>query len=59
MAAVLGPAASAGEIDTAAHLLLGAVMEAALVCSTASDPRKAAKNLCDGLRKMLEGLRRP
>ena len=36
-AAVLGPKATASEIDTAAHLLLGAVMEAALACATARE----------------------
>jgi len=56
-AALLGPKASEAQVHTVAHLILGAVMEAALVCASARDPKKAARELCDGLRRMLEGLR--
>jgi AcrR family transcriptional regulator len=56
-ATLLGPKASEREVDTTARLLLGAVMEAALVCATAPDAKKAARELCAALRKMLEGLR--
>jgi len=58
MTHVLGAKASAQEIDAATHLLMGAVMEACLVCATAPDAKKSARALSAGLRKMLEGLRR-
>jgi AcrR family transcriptional regulator len=38
------------------HLLLGAIMEAALVCATAVDPKKSARELTTELRKLLRGL---
>jgi AcrR family transcriptional regulator len=56
MAAVLGEGASEREIDAAAHLLLGAAMEAALVCATADDPKRAARLHVAALRRMLGGL---
>jgi len=56
IAAALGGRASAGEVDAASHLLLGAVMEAALVCAAAADPRKTARVQVDALRRMLAGL---
>ena len=56
VAAALGEGASAKEIDASAHLLLGAVMEAALVCATADDPRKTARQYAAALRRMLAGL---
>jgi AcrR family transcriptional regulator len=58
MTHVLGASASPREIDAVTHLLMGAVMEACLVCATAADPKKSARALSAGLRKMLEGLRR-
>lgn len=58
MALVLGPKASPREIEAVTHLLMGAVMESCLVCATAGDPKKAARDLSAALRKMLEGLRR-
>jgi AcrR family transcriptional regulator len=57
MTHVLGAGAPAREIDAVTHLVMGAVMEACLVCATAPEPRKAARELSSGLRKMLEGLR--
>ena len=56
VAAALGAKASAPEIDATAHLLLGSVMEAALVCATAEDPRKTARQYASALRRMLSGL---
>jgi AcrR family transcriptional regulator len=56
--AVLGPAASQAEVDAAAHLTMGAVMECALVCATAADPPAAARALVEALKRMLAGLRR-
>lgn len=57
MTHVLGANASPREIEAATHLMMGAVMEACLVCATAPDPKKAARELSAGLRKMLQGLR--
>jgi AcrR family transcriptional regulator len=57
LAAVTRGKASARELDALAHLLMGAVMEACLVCATAADAKKAARELSQGLRKMLEGLK--
>jgi AcrR family transcriptional regulator len=56
VAALLGKGASAREVDATAHLLLGSVMEAALVCATAEDPRKTARQYAAALRRMLAGL---
>jgi AcrR family transcriptional regulator len=56
IAAALGEGAAAKDVDAAAHLLLGAVMEAALVCATAEDPRRAARQHVAALRRMLAGL---
>jgi len=58
MTRVLGAGAQARKIDAVTHLVMGAVMEACLVCATAPEPKKAARELSSGLRKMLEGLRR-
>jgi AcrR family transcriptional regulator len=58
MTHVLGANAPQREIDAATHLMMGAVMEACLVCATAPDPKKSARELSAGLRRMLEGLRR-
>lgn len=57
MTHVLGAGASPRDIDAVTHLLMGAVMEACLVCATAPDAKKAARELSAGLRKMLQGLR--
>jgi AcrR family transcriptional regulator len=50
-------APSANRIEALTHLLMGAVMEAALVCAKADEPRKRARELSAALRTMLEGLR--
>jgi AcrR family transcriptional regulator len=55
-AALLGPSASAAEVDALTHLMMGAVMEAALVCATAEDAEGAARNLSGALRRLLKGL---
>jgi AcrR family transcriptional regulator len=57
MTHVLGAGASPREVDAVTHLMMGAVMEACLVCATAPDAKKAARELSAGLRRMLEGLR--
>jgi len=53
----MGSGAKPAEIEPLAHLLMGAVMEAALVCSSAADSKKAARELSSALRRMLKGLR--
>ena len=57
MRVLLGPEALEAEVDAATHLSMGAVMEAALVCATAADPAASARELVDGLKRMLAGLR--
>jgi len=47
------------QLDAMTHAVMGMVMEAALVCATASDARKAAREMTAAMRKLLEGLRRP
>lgn len=56
LAYVLGDKVSAGQLDALTHLLMGMVMEAALVCATAADAKKAARELSAALRKMLGGI---
>jgi AcrR family transcriptional regulator len=56
MARLLGPTASGRQIDAHTHLLMGAVMEAALVCATADNPSRTARDLAAALRRMIEGL---
>ena len=41
------------------HAVMGMVMEAALVCATAPDAKKAAREMTAAMRKLLEGIRRP
>jgi AcrR family transcriptional regulator len=59
LAGALGDAVSPREIEPLAHLLMGAIMEAALVCATAEHPKKLAKELSAGIRALLGGLVRP
>jgi AcrR family transcriptional regulator len=56
IAALLGPGASPTQVDVLTHLLMGAVMEAAMVCATATDAHRSAGELAGGLRRMLKGL---
>jgi len=56
---VLGETASEREVDLLAHLLMGAVMEAALICATADDPQRSAHELAAAVGRMVEGLRAP
>jgi AcrR family transcriptional regulator len=57
LAIVLGKDASARELEALTHLVIGAVMEAALVCATAEDSKRMARDHASSLRKMLAGLR--
>jgi AcrR family transcriptional regulator len=57
VAHILGNTASEAEIDAMTHIVMGAIMEAALVCATAPDARKAAREMTAALRRLSEGLR--
>jgi AcrR family transcriptional regulator len=57
LAYAVGKDVPAREIDALTHMVMGAVMEAALVCASAPDAKKAARELTAALRRMLEGLR--
>jgi AcrR family transcriptional regulator len=56
MRLLLGERATEADVAATTHLVMGAVMEAALVCATAKDPKAAAEELCGALRPMLAGL---
>ncbi len=58
MARLLGEAAPAREVELMAHLLMGAVMEAAILCATADDPPTTALELSSALKRMLLGMAR-
>ena len=55
MSHLLGADASEDEIEALTHLVMGAVMEAALVCAVADDPARAARELSSALGRMLRG----
>jgi AcrR family transcriptional regulator len=57
LAHALGKNLAARELDALAHLVMGAVMEAALVCAKADDPSRSARDHVAALRRMLEGPR--
>lgn len=59
LANALGDKVRPREIEPLAHLLMGAIMEAALVCATAEHPKKLAKELSAGIRALLGGLVQP
>jgi len=52
----LKPGMSSSDVEALMHLLTGAITEAALVCATAREPRKKARELAAGLRLLLAGL---
>jgi len=54
--AALKPGMSSSDVEALIHLLTGAITEAALVCATAREPRKKARELAAGLRLLLGGL---
>lgn len=58
MTRLLGEASPAREVELMAHLLMGAVMEAAIICATAEDPEVTARELSSALRRMLLGMAR-
>ena len=58
-AALLGPSASPAEVEALTHLFMGAVMEAALVCSNSANVNKVARDLAGILRRLLKGFVQP
>jgi len=58
MKRLLGEAAAAKEVELMAHLLMGAIMEAAVLCASAEDPQTTAQDLSSALRRMLLGMAR-
>ena len=56
IAAVLGAEVSERHVDALAHLVLGAVMEGALLCATGPDPKQTAREVTAALRRLLSGL---
>jgi AcrR family transcriptional regulator len=58
LAQVLGPKATEREVDALAHLVLGAVMEGALLCATAEDPKQTARDVTNALRRLMTSLTR-
>lgn len=57
LAHAFGQRVAPRELDALAHLVMGAVMEAALVCAKAEDPAKCAREHVAALRKLLQGPR--
>jgi AcrR family transcriptional regulator len=57
VAAMLGAKTDPRRIDAVAHLVLGAVMEAALLGASAEDSSKTARECASALRLLLGGLR--
>ena len=56
---VMGEGIPDAHLDAITHAVMGMVMEAALVCATAPDAKKAAREMTAAMRKLLEGIRRP
>jgi AcrR family transcriptional regulator len=56
VAHVLGPKVAERDVDALAHLVLGAIMEGALLCATAEDPEQTARDVTAALRRLLSGL---
>jgi AcrR family transcriptional regulator len=58
LAAIMGPKASPRQVESAARLVAGATMEAALVTGASENPIAVARLYCATLRSMLYGLQR-
>lgn len=54
---ILGNDAPPARVEALAHLFMGAIMEACLVCAKSREPKKNARELSSALRLMLEGIR--
>jgi AcrR family transcriptional regulator len=59
VAYVMSDGTADAQIDAVTHAVMGMIMEAALVCATAPDAKKAAREMTAAARKLLEGIRRP
>jgi AcrR family transcriptional regulator len=55
---LLGDATPTGEVEATAHLMMGAVMEAALRCAAADDSEATARDLSSAFERMLRGMAR-
>lgn len=55
---IMGPKASRKQIDSAARLVTGAIIEAALATGASDNPVKVARVYCATLRSMLYGLQK-
>ncbi|WP_283814030.1 TetR/AcrR family transcriptional regulator [Afipia massiliensis] len=58
LVAIMGPKASRKQIDSAARLVTGAIMEAALATGASENPVAVARVYCATLRSMLYGLQK-
>jgi AcrR family transcriptional regulator len=58
LVAIMGPRASRRQVESAARLVAGAIMEAALVTGASDNPLAVARLYCATLRAMLHGLQR-
>lgn len=56
LVAIMGPKATRRQIDSAARLVAGAIMEAALATGASDNPVTAARVYCAALKSMLHGL---
>ena len=56
LAQMLGAKLGAPDVEAQFHLLTGAITEAALISATAANPRKKARELSAGIRRLLAGL---
>ncbi|QHO74823.1 TetR family transcriptional regulator [Bradyrhizobium sp. CCBAU 051011] len=58
LVAIMGPKASRRQVESAARLVAGATMEAALVTGSSENPVAVARVYCATLRSMLYGLQK-
>lgn len=58
LVAIMGPKASRKQVESAARLVAGAVMEAALATGASDNPVAVARVYCATLRSMLYGLQK-
>lgn len=58
LAAIMGPNASDKQVEAAARLVAGAVVEAALATGASKNPVAAARIYCETLKSMLYGLQK-
>lgn len=58
LAEIMGPKASRKQVESAARLVAGAIVEAALVTGASENPVAVARVYCETLRNMLHGLQK-